>query len=154
MISVEKANSATATARTTSNHGRNVTKASEVRTTPSAVVAPVSATSCRAASQLSGRAMTIVSAVIVQMMTVSMNGSSNETKPSDTGCRVLTAECAMAAEPTPASFEKAARWNPMIRTPTAPPATPSGENAPLTMSPIAAGMAPALDTMTSRQAVM
>ena len=61
--------------------------------------------------------MTIVSAVIVQTMTVSMNGSSRETKPSLTGCRVLTAECAIGAEPTPASLENAARWKPTISTP-------------------------------------
>ena len=70
--------------------------------------------------------MTMVSAVIVQMMTVSMNGSSRATKPSVTGRRVLTAEWAIAAEPSPASLEKAARWKPTMSTPIAPPATPVG----------------------------
>ena len=32
----------------------------------------------------------------------------------------------MAAEPMPASFENAARWNPRINTPINPPVTPSG----------------------------
>ena len=67
--------------------------------------------------------MTMVSAVMVQMTTVSMNGSNIATKPSLTGCLVFTAEWAMGAEPTPASLEKAARWKPMMRTPMAPPAT-------------------------------
>ncbi len=70
--------------------------------------------------------MTMVSAVIVQTTTVSMNGSSRPTKPSLTGFLVLTAECAMGAEPTPASLEKAARWKPTISTPTTPPAIPRG----------------------------
>ena len=51
----------------------------------------------------------MVSAVMVQMTTVSMKGSSRATKPSLTGWRVLTAECTIGAEPTPASLEKAAR---------------------------------------------
>jgi hypothetical protein len=41
-----------------------------------------------------------------------MKGSSNATMPSLAGYFVLTAECAIAAEPAPASFEKAARLNP------------------------------------------
>ena len=51
----------------------------------------------------------ITKAVIVQITTVSINGSNNATTPSDAGYLVLTAECAIAAEPAPASFENAAR---------------------------------------------
>ena len=72
----------------------------------------------------------MTSAVMVQITTVSMNGSSSETKPSVIGSLVRTAEWAMAAEPTPASFENAARLKPWISAPTTPPATPSaGEGA-------------------------
>src|SRR5690606_41846060 len=49
---------------------------------------------------------TITSAVMVQITTVSMNGSRRATIPSRTGWSVRAAECAMAAEPAPASFEK------------------------------------------------
>ena len=54
----------------------------------------------------------ITSAVIVQITTVSIKGSNKATIPSETGSFVLAAECAIAAEPTPASFEKAALLNP------------------------------------------
>ena len=50
----------------------------------------------------------ITKAVIVQTTTVSINGSNKATNPSDAGYFVFTAECAIAAEPTPASFENAA----------------------------------------------
>ena len=80
--------------------------------------------------------MTMVRAVIVQMTMVSMNGSSSETNPSVEGSFVFTAECAIDAEPMPASLENAARWNPTMRTPTMPPDTPSGENAPETIKVI------------------
>ena len=73
----------------------------------------------------------MTSAVIVQITTVSMNGSSKDTKPSVIGSLVLTAECAIAADPTPASFEKAARLKPCIKAPTIPPATPSPVKAPV-----------------------
>lgn len=82
----------------------------------------------------------IVSAVMVQTITVSMKGSRRATNPSEIGRRFLTAEWAMAAEPMPASFEKAERWKPMIMTPTMPPATPCGLNAPAKISPMAFGM--------------
>ena len=74
--------------------------------------------------------VTITSAVIVQITTVSMNGSSNETIPSVAGSLVLTAECAIGADPIPASFEKTALLKPKIKTPKNPPVTPSGEKAP------------------------
>ena len=75
--------------------------------------------------------MMMVTAVIVQIRSVSTRGSNSATNPSLTGRRVLTVECAIAADPRPASFENAARWKPMIMTPTTPPPTPSGEKAPL-----------------------
>ena len=53
--------------------------------------------------------MMITKAVIVQITTVSMNGSSSATMPSLTGSSVLAAEWAIAAEPIPASFENTAR---------------------------------------------
>jgi hypothetical protein len=65
--------------------------------------------------------ITITSAVIVQITTVSMNGSSSATMPSRTGYFGRAAECAIAAEPTPASFENAARRNPVTSTPMKPP---------------------------------
>ena len=41
--------------------------------------------------------------------TVSMKGSNNAVMPSEAGCSVLTAECAIEAEPIPASLENSAR---------------------------------------------
>ena len=58
----------------------------------------------------------MTNAVIVHTTTVSIKGSNKATKPSEAGYFVFTAECAIAAEPTPASFEKAALWNPIIKT--------------------------------------
>ena len=58
----------------------------------------------------------------------------------------------MAAEPRPASLEKAARCTPVMRTPTMPPLTPSGEKAPSKIARMASGMAPRLPTSTMRQA--
>ena len=43
---------------------------------------------------------------------VSIKGSSKATIPSLTGSLVAAAECAIEAEPTPASLEKAARRKP------------------------------------------
>ena len=55
----------------------------------------------------------------------------------------------------PASLENAARWKPTISTPTMPPATPSGVNAPLKMSTERPrGSASKLPSMTTRQAAM
>ena len=65
----------------------------------------------------------------VQMTTVSINGSSKATKPSEAAYFVFTAECAMEAEPAPASLEKAARLNPVINTPNRPPKPACGLNA-------------------------
>ena len=77
-------------------------------------------------------------AVIVHTKTVSINGSNRATSPSEAGYLVRTAECAIEAEPTPASLEKAALLNPCIKTPMAPPAIPIGENAPSKISAKAA----------------
>ena len=63
----------------------------------------------------------ITKAVIVQMTTVSINGSSKATNPSDAEYFVFTAEWAIDAEPAPASLEKAALLNPTKRTPITPP---------------------------------
>ena len=60
---------------------------------------------------------------------VSMNGSSKATTPSSTGLDVFAAECAMAAEPIPASLEKTALLIPIIKTPRNPPNAASGEKA-------------------------
>jgi hypothetical protein len=102
------------------------------------IVTPPMELSVRASAQLAGLAMTMVSAVIVQMTTVSMNGSSRATRPSLAGCLVFTAEWAIGAEPRPASLENAARLKPMISAPSTPPATPSGLNAPSMIVLIAA----------------
>ena len=48
----------------------------------------------------------MTNAVIVQITTVSMKGSSKATNPSDAEYLVLTAECAIEADPAPASFGK------------------------------------------------
>ena len=63
----------------------------------------------------------ITKAVMVQITTVSINGSNNATNPSDAEYFVLTAECAIEAEPAPASFENAALLNPTNKTPITPP---------------------------------
>ena len=52
---------------------------------------------------------------------MSINGSNKETIPSLTGSLVFVAECAIEAEPTPASFEKAALLKPWIITHINPP---------------------------------
>jgi len=65
--------------------------------------------------------MIITRAVIVQITTVSINGSSSATKPSEAEYLVFTAEWAIDADPAPASLEKAARLNPMSNTPMTPP---------------------------------
>lgn len=131
----------TATASTSGNDGTTVSTAEDVRATPSAP-SPSSHTPL----------MTIISAVIVQITMVSMNGSSSATWPSVEGSLVLTAEWAIEAEPMPASLEKAARWNPTMSTPTTPPLMTSGLNEPETMSPKAPGTFSRFARMTTRQA--
>ena len=63
----------------------------------------------------------ITKAVIVQITTVSIKGSNKATKPSEAEYFVFTAECAIEAEPAPASFEKAALLKPTNNTPMTPP---------------------------------
>src|SRR5690606_12190701 len=99
----------TARASTYGNHEITLPKASDVS------VAPATPTTSCLPVKIS------TSAVKVHTTTVSIKGSSNATKPSEGGLWVLAALCAIAAEPTPASFEKAARWNPTISTPIIPP---------------------------------
>ena len=53
------------------------------------------------------------------------------------GSSVFTAECAIGAEPIPASLENTALLKPRIKTPMKPPVTPSGENAPTKIDEIA-----------------
>mgnify|MGYP006963493864 CR=1 FL=1 len=48
----------------------------------------------------------------MQITTVSKNGSSKLTIPSETGSSVLAAEWAIEADPIPASFENAALLKP------------------------------------------
>ena len=66
---------------------------------------------------------------MVQITTVSINGSSSATNPSEAAYFVFTAACAMDAEPAPASLENAARLNPVINTPSNPPSPACGLNA-------------------------
>jgi len=74
-------------------------------------------------------------AVIEQISSVSIAGSSIPTSPSRTGSRVFAAPCAIASVPIPASLEKAPRLIPFeITTPSAPPAAASPENASVTIS--------------------
>jgi hypothetical protein len=65
---------------------------------------------------------------------------------------VRTAEWAIAAEPMPASFEKAARRNPRMSAPSAPPLAPSEVKAPRTIQPIAVGSSVACTAITTRPA--
>ena len=58
---------------------------------------------------------------MVQITTVSINGSNKATNPSEAEYFVFTAECAIDAEPAPASFENAALLNPTNKTPITPP---------------------------------
>ena len=95
--------------------------------------------------------MTITRPVIVQTMIVSMNGSSNETMPSRTGYFVLAAECAIAAEPTPASLENAARLKPITSTPMKPPQAALGLKALSKIVPNAAGISEACLNNTTKQ---
>ena len=57
----------------------------------------------------------------MQITTVSIKGSKSATNPSLAEYFVFTAECAIEAEPAPASFENAALLKPTIRTPITPP---------------------------------
>lgn len=74
----------------------------------------------RACSQM----MMTTKAVMMQITTVSMNGSHGATKPSDSRSRVRAAKWVMVVEPTPASLERAARRKPWIRVRSRHPARP------------------------------
>ena len=82
----------------------------------------------------------ITKAVIEQTITVSTNGPIEATIPSLAGNFVFTAACAIDADPTPASFEKAALWKPTIITPIKPPTTEVCLKAPSQIWPIASGI--------------
>src|SRR5680860_333509 len=90
---VENAKRTTATASRIGNHGATVAKAADVVSTPGALEV-----------SLHVPVMMTASAVMVQITTVSMKGSSSATKPSVAGSPVFTAECAIDAEPTPVSY--------------------------------------------------
>ncbi len=81
MISVDRANSATASVSTYGNQGSTVANASEVIVTPCSLVGgwPPANTVALVSSHICGEAMTMVNAVMVQTTTVSMNGSSSAT---------------------------------------------------------------------------
>ena len=90
-MSVEIANMMTASARRIGHQLVIVPKAAEMSRTPSGEL-PVSTYSAIASWNTRPPPMTTVSADMRQTTTVSRNGSSSATKPSDTGRRVLTAE--------------------------------------------------------------
>ena len=52
--------------------------------------------------------------VRVQIIIVSINGSKIETIPSETGSCARAAECAIGADPCPASFENNPRFTPWL----------------------------------------
>ena len=92
------------------------------------------------------------SAVIVQMTTVSRNGSSIETTPSEAARRVLTAACAIGAEPMPASLEKVARRMPQMNAESKPPVIAArGSKASVMMRPKAGMISDELTTSTMKQ---
>ena len=93
---VENAKRITATARINGNQLMVFSNAAEVTATPDRLVSAYVPD------------ITMTKAVVVHTKTVSMNGSRRATMPSLAACFVFTAECAMGAEPIPASFEKAA----------------------------------------------
>ena len=125
---VDNANKITATKSILGNQGITEAKALEVKDTPSVAVGSIEPV------------MMITKAVMVHTTTVSMKGSNKATIPSLMGSSVRAAECAIEADPTPASLEKAALWKPTIKTPTKPPAIPSGEKAPEIIDPKALGI--------------
>ena len=74
----------------------------------------------------------------MQMINVSTNGPIPATTPSRMGSFVLAAAWAMAADPSPASFEKHARFNPHVNaihtdTPAQAPVSATGVNAEVTI---------------------
>ena len=108
---VDTANNTTATVKNILEYGMYSANALEVMPAPSYPTPSINTTpepSPPYSKKPPKLKITITKAVIVQIRTVSINGSSNATKPSEAEYFVLTAECAIDAEPAPASFEKAA----------------------------------------------
>ena len=81
-----------------------------------------------------------------------MKGSHRATRPSVSGSSVRTLAWAMGADPMPASLENAARRKPCRITPSTPPCTPSGVNAPVRIEASAAGIAGTLLPITTSPA--
>ena len=74
----------------------------------------------------------------MHITTVSIKGSNKATRPSEAEYFVFTAECAMDADPAPASLENAALLKPTNNTPIIPPTpTAFGLNAWLIIKLIA-----------------
>ena len=90
-------------------------------------------------------------AVIKHITIVSMNGPIMATIPSRAGSLVRAAAWAKAAEPRPASLEKAARLTPMTRTPKKPPYMACGEKASRKIVAIMAGTWVMFDRMISSE---
>ena len=82
-----------------------------------------------------------------------MNGSRRATNPSLAEYLVFTAECAIEADPAPASFENAALLNPTIKTPITPP-TPIavGLKASVIINEIASSTKVKFDNIIYKQA--
>src|SRR5690606_22522045 len=139
---VENANRNTAKAKMYGNHDIWLPKASDVNWAPA-----MPSTSCIPVK-------INTNAVNVHTTTVSIKGSSKATKPSEGGLLVFAVLWAMAAEPTPASLEKAARWNPMTNTPKMPPFSAEGLNAPSKMAEKAGPMFWMFIMMTAKAANM
>ncbi len=89
--------------------------------------------------------------VIRQMTMVSMNGPIMATIPSRAASVVFAAAWAKAAEPRPASLEKAARLMPVTRTPRKPPNAAGPVKASPTILAIMSGMSPMCDMMMRRE---
>src|SRR5690625_5773125 len=96
---VEIANKITAMVSAIEKLGIAESKAAAVTCTPSETSTPYSTIF---PSKL---AMIITKEVMVQITTVSIKGSSKATNPSEAGYLVLTAACAVGAEPKPRSEE-------------------------------------------------
>ena len=104
---IEIANKIIAIVKTNGNHGMASANAIEVKTAPS-TFSPSIITSLPYSNIPPLLYIIITRAVIVQITTVSIKGSNNATTPSEAAYFVFTAECAIEADPAPASFENAA----------------------------------------------
>ncbi len=88
----------------------------------------------------------------MHIITVSTKGPIEATIPSLAGKRVFTAACAIDAEPTPASLEKAALWKPTIITPIKPPIPALRLKAPFQICKTASGIKGRFITIITRAA--